>query len=184
MMGNVTRYVALLRGVNVGGHNKVPMAGLRSALEALGHHDVATYVQSGNAVFTAEPTDSAALGAGIAGRLTAEFGLAVDVQVRTAAELARVIASNPLGAALAEPAKLHAVFLSDQPDPGCFASLDRSLFPSEELALGERVLYVWYHDGAGRSKLTADLLDRRLRVRTTARNWRTVTALADLLGPP
>jgi len=180
MMEPMTRFAVLLRGINVGGHNKIAMADLRKLLTGLGYTDVATYVQSGNAVLTSQDDDPGRVTAAIADGISAELGLDIGVQVRTAEQLAHVIEANPMAAATAEPAMFVAVFLTANPTPEAFATLDPAQFATEEFALGDRVLYVWYHDGQAKTKLTADLMDRRLGVKVTARNWRTVTTLRDM----
>jgi uncharacterized protein (DUF1697 family) len=176
----VTRYVALLRGINVGGNKRVAMADLRATLESLGYDDVSTILQSGNAVFTTPRSDPDTLGRAIERVIETRLGMDVKVLVRTGPELARIVSANPLPEAAAEPAKLHVAFLSAAPDAGWFESIDTSRYERDAFRLGERELYVWYRDGAGRSKLTNDMLERRLGVTATSRNWNTVTKLAEL----
>lgn len=187
----MTRWVALLRGVNVGGANKVPMAGLRTLLEGLGHTEVATYLQSGNAVLTSRETDPTVLATGIEGAITDRLGLRVAVLVRTRDELAAVAAANPFPAAGADPAHLHAVFLPGPVDDAVLerlAPLRDGAYAPEELRPGDRVLYLHLPDGMGRSRLAVDLGKggRTSPGRdATTRNWRTVTnvlALADGQG--
>lgn len=176
----MTRYVALLRGINVGGHRRVAMADLRDLLAGQGHADVQTLLQSGNALFTSESVDPDGLASEIETAIAGRLGLKVAVLLRTGAELADVIAANPLPEAIAEPAKLHVAFLSAAPEPGRLETLEAARFAPDTFVLGERALYVWYRDGAGRSKLTNDLIERRLGVTATSRNWNTITKLADL----
>ncbi len=111
------------------------------------------------------------------------FGFEVDVLVRSGAELAAVIAANPFAEqAAADPTRVHASFLADQLDPAALDELETGRFAPEEVVAGDRVLYLHLPDGIGRSKLAAALTDRRLGTLATARNWRTVEALADLLA--
>jgi len=175
-----TRYVALLRGINVGGNQRIAMADLRHVLSDLGHADVQTVLQSGNALFTSESTATVTLAREIEAAILDRLGLTVAVIIRTGDELRAVIAANPLAEAVAEPARLHVAFLSADPEPGRFDSLDTVVSASEEMRLGVRALYVWYREGAGTSKLTNAVLERRLGVTATSRNWNTVTKLADL----
>ncbi len=112
-----SRQIALLRGVNVGGHNRVPMAHLRELLLDLGYEDVCTHLQSGNAVFTAGDVLPDVASQAIEGQLARSLGLGVRVLVRTAADLARVVHANPLPAAVAEPSRFLVTFLSAPPDP-------------------------------------------------------------------
>jgi uncharacterized protein (DUF1697 family) len=171
-IGSVMTYAVLLRGINVGGNNRVPMAELRACLEGLGGTGVATYLQSGNAVVTTD-LDGDALCRGVADR----FG--VPVMARTHAELAAVVDANPFPAAAAKPTTLHVAFLSGQPEPERFAALDSERFLPDEVRLGHQALYLHFPNGAGRSKMTPAAL-ARLGVDATARNWNTVLALLRL----
>jgi uncharacterized protein (DUF1697 family) len=175
----VSRYAILLRAVNLGSHQKVSMPDLRKALESLGYADVGTYMQSGNAVVTSSAKDPAQVAKAVHKGLRDELGLDTPVLVRTASELATVIAGNPYPELVATPTKLHVVFLSAQPEAASVAKLDPARYLPDEFQVGERVLYVSYPGGAGRSKLTATAF-ARLGVEATARNWNTVTALAEM----
>lgn len=177
----MTTHIALVRGINVGGRRRLRMADLRALLEDLGYGQVTTVLQSGNAVFTAG--DSAAqVARRIEERLAGDHGLDVTVLVRSREELVAVVDGNPFSEATATPAKLHVAFLSDDPAPGRLAGIEPAEFAPDELRAGARALYLWYPNGAGRSKLTNDVLERRLGVRATARNWNTVTKLLALAG--
>jgi uncharacterized protein (DUF1697 family) len=167
-----TTWVVLLRGVNVGGHRRVPMAPLRAALEAAGARDVATYLQSGNAVLTVDG-DEASVTA-LARAAVQTLGVECDVVVRTGIELAEVVARNPWpDRSEGAPHLLHVGFL---PTPGQVTAA--RVRPEEEVRGDGREVWVWYGGGAGRSKLSLDVGDRVL----TMRNWRTVTALAGMAG--
>ena len=169
----MTRYVALLRGVNVGGHRRVPMAELRAALKGLGLQDIATYLASGNAVFTSD-LEPAVLERAIHSAILERMSVGTTVLVRTAAEMAEVVADNPWPERAAEPKKLHVAFLTAEP-----AEVpDVSRYAPDEAEVRGRAAYLWYADGAGRSKLTLTLPG----VEATARNWSTVLALAELAG--
>lgn len=170
----MTTYVALLRGVNVGGHRRVPMAALRDLLVGLGHSDVTTYLQSGNAVFGSTDRDTDRLAEGIRDAVLSSFGVDAAVLVRSAAELAEVVAANTWPDRAAEPTKLHVAYLSSVP----VDAPDLSRFAPDEVCVVGRAAYLWYADGSGRSKLTLDVLERALRVTGTARNWTTATELA------
>ncbi|MGI9118878.1 MAG: DUF1697 domain-containing protein [Acidimicrobiales bacterium] len=175
----MTRFVALIRGVNVGGRKKLGMGDLRLALADLGHTDVETYLQSGNALFTATATDTDDLAQEIEGHLESQLGLDVRVLIRSPADLAEVVAHNPLLEATAEPAKLHVAFLSAPPDPKRLAELDPSTFEPDTFRAGRQEIYLWYPNGSGRTKLTGTLLERRLGLTATARNWNTVVKLLE-----
>ena len=173
----MTTYAVFVRAVNVGGHNRLPMPVFREVLGGLGYADVTTYLQSGNALFTGRRQGPAKVEEEIEGALAARLGLAVTVMVRTAGELAGLVAANPLPAAVSEPARLHVAFLAGGADPGRIAAMDLSRFAPDEVRAGERALYLWYPNGAGRSKLTTAVLEQRVGGPVTARNWNTVTAL-------
>ena len=179
----MTRYVALLRAVNLGSHKKISMPDLRTLLTALGYADVATYLQSGNAVFTADEPRAEAVAARIEEGLTADLGLTTEVILRTAERLRRVVEDNPLP--VGDPTKLSVWFLQAAPPPGWLDGLDLAAFAPEEMRAGEPDLYLGLPNGTGRAKLPV-ALGRRLKVPATMRNWRTVTNLLSLAedGPP
>ena len=169
----MTRSAVLLRGVNLGKHNRISMPDFRAVLEGLGCRDVQTYVQSGNAVVEHDGT-TAELERTVAAAL-ADRGLPVPVMVRTGDELARVVEASPWQDL--DPKHFHVAFLAGEPDPAKVAAIDHEALRPERVVVGERLLYLDYALGAGRSKG----LDRlRLGVDATARNWRTVNALRDL----
>ncbi|MER7960128.1 DUF1697 domain-containing protein [Streptomyces sp. NPDC096030] len=179
-----TTYAALLRGINVGGHRKVPMAELRSLLEELGHRDVRTYLQSGNAVFTTDTdrlTDQE-LTAALEEAVEKRFGFRVDCLVRDADYLAAVVDACPFPAAELEGKQLHVTYLSEPVTPERFASIDQTAFLPEEFRLGDRALYLYAPEGLGRSKL-GEVLSRPALFKgivATSRNWNTVVKLAEM----
>ncbi len=172
----MTTWIALLRGVNVGGHRKLPMAELRDLASGLGLESPRTYIQSGNLVFTAAAQDPDALGEKIAAAIEVLFGFSAPVWVLSREELGAAMAANPFPDA--EPNRLHLWFLTAPaaPDP---AAIDAHAAPDERWALVGRVLYLHAPSGIGRSKLAAGM-ERLLGVEATARNWRTMTAVAGL----
>ena len=165
------RVAVLLRGVNVGGHNRIAMAAFREVLEGLGCADVQTYLQSGNAVVT---SPGGGLAATVRRALREQLELDVEVLVRTADELDAVVAGNPLEVDLK---MLHAVLL-DGPLPD--GALDPPTLLPDQVAVGDRVVYVRYADGSRDSKAARLLSSKRFPVVSTARNWRTVLALQEL----
>ncbi|MEU2830037.1 DUF1697 domain-containing protein [Streptomyces lavendulae] len=179
------KYAALLRGINVGGNRKVPMAELRAVLEGLGHGDVQTYLQSGNAVFSSAGGDPDALARGLEAAIEGHFGFRVPCLVVDGEYLAAVAGACPFPAAELEGRQLHATFFSAQPGPERFAALDGAAYLPEEYRLGDRVLYLYAPDGLGRSKL-AEALARPAVVKgldVTTRNWNTVAKLVELTRP-
>jgi uncharacterized protein (DUF1697 family) len=166
----MTRYVALLRAVNVGGTGMLPMATLRALCGAAGFRDVATYIASGNALFTSSATP-ARVRAELEARLNAHLGKPIAVVVRTAAEMAAVRDANPFGNALARHS--YVIFLHQRPARDALAHMVGH--SDEEVRLGAREIFVHYPRGMGRSKLKiAAARDG------TARNMATVAKLAEL----
>ncbi|EFL35692.1 conserved hypothetical protein [Streptomyces viridochromogenes DSM 40736] len=179
-----TMYAALLRGINVGGSRKVPMADLRSLLSGLGHEDVATHLQSGQAVFSSGRGDEESLAAEIAHAVEQHFGFAVDVIVRDHAYLKAVADACPYPAADLEPKQLHVTYFSAPVGPERFAEIDQAAYLPEEFRLGDRALYLYAPDGLGRSKLAEHLSKPRINkgIVATTRNWNTVVKLVELTG--
>ncbi|MFE5945993.1 DUF1697 domain-containing protein [Streptomyces sp. NPDC056480] len=176
-------YAALLRGINVSGHRKVPMAELRPLLEGLGHTNVRTYLQSGNAVFTTDSgTGEDELATALEDAIEERFGFRVDCLVRGGDYLAAVAEACPFPAAELEGKQLHAIYYSGPVDPERFAAIDREAYLPEDFALGDRVLYLYVPDGLGRSRL-GDVVSRPAVVKglvATARNWNTVVRLIEM----
>ena len=176
-------YLVLLRGVNVGGYGRVPMADLRRLLEGLGHGAVSTYLQSGNALFTSARTDEAALGTEIEQALARELGVTTRCLLRDRAALERIVAGNPLAGIATDPARMHVFFLQRPPDTAALAAVDPATYAPVVLAPGEREVFGWFPDGMGRSKLTQAFFEKRLAAGVaTARNWNTVTSLLAQMG--
>jgi uncharacterized protein (DUF1697 family) len=176
-----TEYVALLRGINLGGKNKLPMAALKEIFEASGCRDVRTYIQSGNVLFNADRAVVAGVPALAAARIAEAYGYRVPVLLRTAGELAATVAGNPfLEAGLAEDA-LHVLFLADAPGPDRIARLSPDRSPPDAFAVRGRDVYLHCPGGLARTRLTNAYFDTRLATTSTGRNWRTVTTLLALL---
>ena len=174
-----TTWIALLRGINVGGRKPVPMSELRALFERLEHRQVSTYVQSGNVVFRSDAEESA-LVAGIESALRETFGFDVAVVVRNRDELARVAQAHPFAGDEPEAAKLHVFFLGDAPSAEAVVGFETDRFAPDTLVVVGREAYVHYPNGRGRSKLTIDRVERALGTVATGRNWRTVGKLVEL----
>ncbi|WSQ12561.1 DUF1697 domain-containing protein [Streptomyces sp. NBC_01231] len=179
-----TTYAALLRGINVGGSRKVPMADLRALLESLGHHDVSTYLQSGQAVFASDHGDEEPLADELTVAIEKAFGFAVDVIVRDHAYLRAIAEACPFPAADLEARQLHVTYFSTPVDEERFAEIDRAAYLPEDFRLGDRALYLYAPNGLGRSKLAEHLSKPRLNkgVIATSRNWNTVLKLVAMTG--
>lgn len=169
----MARTVALLRGINVGGNKKVPMARLREVIGELGYSDIKTYVNSGNVVFGGRKASQKR----IEDALEAEFGWRIPVVLRTREELAAVIEANPLGAQATNLSR-YLVSFSGSAQPLDATKMD-GVTPgrNEDYAIAGREAYLWLPDGVHSSPLAKAVTDRRFGVVLTARNWRTVEKL-------
>jgi len=173
-------YVALLRGVNVGGKNRVAMPALAQLFQKAGCGQVSTFIQSGNVVFTAEPALAAKLPALIPQAMAKALGFQVAVVVRGAADLAGVAAKHPLAAQGRENKSLHVGFLAAAPSAAQVAALDPQRSPGDSFKVAGDHVYIHFGGGAGTSKLTAPYFDSKLGATITLRNWNTVQKLAEL----
>ena len=173
----MARFVALLRGINVGRNNRVAMADLRQILTGLGYTDVRTHLQSGNAVFTA-PGRASTVERAVERELTDRTGLAIRVFVRSRDDLAAVIADNPLPAT--DPSRLLVSFLDRAPRAADLGGIGPDDYAPERYALGRREVYLWLPGGITGSKLVKALTDQRVGAEATSRNWNTVTRLLAL----
>jgi uncharacterized protein (DUF1697 family) len=180
------RYLALLRGVNVGGHNKIAMADLRQLAADIGHGDIATYIQSGNLVFTSSDRDAAGLAATLEREIAARLGVRPAVVVVSAAELAGVIEDNPFPDE-PNPKYIHAVFRNDNLSPQAIAAAAqataraRTRGSGDEAVVVGRTLFLHTPGGLGRSELAEQLTRSAAQAGGTARNWATVTRLMAML---
>lgn len=173
--------ICLLRGVNVGGHNKCPMQALRTLCESLKLEDPQTYVQSGNVVFRTKEKNLARLSERLQNAFEKKFGFRPGVVLRTAAEMKAVVARNPfVKRAAEEPAKVAVMFLAEKPGSGAKDLLAKLPRGREELLLDGRELYIYFPDGMGQSKLPWSTLGEKLGTSGTARNWNTAIKLVEM----
>lgn len=174
------KYVALLRGINVGGKAKVPMAELRAMLSRRGYTEVRTLLQSGNVVLaSSDPADVVARG--IEKGVEDAFGLDVSCLVRTRDQMRAVVDGNPLADVATNGSKMMAFFLSARPDPERLAEHDPRSLASDHIRVGDQVVYQWCPDGFLEAPALGPFLEKRLGLRATARNWNTVTKLTGML---
>jgi uncharacterized protein (DUF1697 family) len=174
-------YIALLRGINVGGSHRLPMHGLKLLLEKNACLDVQTYIQSGNVVFRCAMSDAAGLARQLRDAVSSSHGFEPQVIVLTLGELEDAIAGNPFGDAEDNPKSLHLFFLTAVPKKPDLKTLQALQTKTERFALKGKILYLHTPDGFGTSKLAARA-ERLLGVDATARNWRTVTTLLEMAG--
>jgi uncharacterized protein (DUF1697 family) len=174
-----TRYVALLRGINVGKAHQLGMPRLSELLTARGHANVRTHLRSGNVVLDS-PLPEVELAADLTGAIEAEFGFAVPVVVRTGAEIDAVVAGNPLAGVATDPARYLVTFMAEPPDRALVDTLPPAAEGGGEYLVRGRELYLWLPDGIQGTPLASWKWDALLGRPGTARNWNTVTKLARL----
>jgi uncharacterized protein (DUF1697 family) len=173
--------VSMLRGINVGGHRIIKMDALRSLYESLGLTNPKTYVQSGNVVFETKERNFGVLGRKIEDAIEKAYGFRPAVILRNAAELHAVIDAKPFAKRNdIEPGKLHVFFLGGDLTVEARAILAKIKADPEELIAGKRELYIYFPNGAGRTKLPLAKIEKLIQVPMTARNWNTVEKLLEM----
>lgn len=178
----MTLAVSLLRGINVGGRNKIRMADLRDMYHGLGLSQVRSILQSGNVLFETAETDLAGVGLELEAAIRASFGLDVRIILRSSADFGAIFSRHRFSAAqLLEPRKIAVVFLSDAADSAAVDRLRESNPGRESIQAAGRELFIFYTDGMARSKLDSSRIERALGLRSTARNWNTCNRISKLL---
>jgi uncharacterized protein (DUF1697 family) len=173
--------ICMLRAVNVGGHNKVPMAELRTLCAGLKLRDAQTYVQSGNVVFKTAERDLDALAKRLQKAIERKLGCCPEVILRTTAEMKNAINRNPFAKRKdIEPNKFLITFLGAEPTPQARAEAMQLEVGREEMKIIGRELYMYFPDGLARPKITWGTVERKLKVPGTARNWNTVNKLLEM----
>jgi uncharacterized protein (DUF1697 family) len=174
-------YIALFRGINVGGNNKLPMKELVAVLESIGLHNVKTYIQSGNAVLQSTEKNTASLALKISHAIKQSHGFEPKVWLIDAAVFGQAIVNNPYPEAESEPDTLHLNFLASLPASADWSALEKLKSATERFKLVGDVLYLHAPDRIGRSKLYASL-EKKLGVAMTTRNWNTVMKLNEMVS--
>ena len=175
------RWIALFRGINVGGHNILPMAALTSDLKSLKLQRVRTYIQSGNVVFDSTSKSIGTLATRISRRIEEQHGFRPRVLFLSEKELQTAVSDNPFPEAVSNPKTLHFFFLNTTPVAPNIKALDHAKGSTENYAITKRVFYLHAPDGTGRSKLAMNA-EKHLGVVTTARNYRTVQKLLAMVS--
>jgi uncharacterized protein (DUF1697 family) len=173
------KYIALFRGINVGGRNKLPMRELTEVLETVGLDAVKTYIQSGNVVFQTHQSNLAELAEQITAAIEISHGFAPKILILSSRELEEAIAVNPFPEAEEHPKTLHLFFLDEEPHAPDFERLEQRKRASEGFELIGKVFYLHAPDGIGRSKL-ASQVEKAMGVTVTARNWRSVCKISEM----
>ena len=178
-------YLALLRGINVSGQKLIKMEDLRNRLGEAGFNNVRTYIQSGNVVFESPDKDTGKLAASLEGFIAKEYGFDVTVFVLTAKELEATIDNNPFTKGREEEAsgfkKLYVTFLSDKPTAENLEKLRQAPIGNDKIEVVGRVLYFYLESKASDSKLSNSLIESKLKLRATTRNWNTTLRLLQML---
>jgi uncharacterized protein (DUF1697 family) len=173
--------ISMLRGVNVGGHNKIKMDALRALYESLKLRDAQTHVQSGNVIFRTDERDISRLTKRIEDGIERKFGFRPDVILRTAAEMRDVVARNAFAKRRGiEPNKLLVTFLASDPGAEAREKVLQIKCDPEELRIEGQELYIYFPNGIGRSKLSLAALERALKTTGTGRNWNSVTKMLEM----
>ncbi|MCB9420500.1 MAG: DUF1697 domain-containing protein [Ardenticatenaceae bacterium] len=173
--------VALLRGINVGGNNKLPMRELVTVLAGLGLENIQTYIQSGNVVFQTDRVDLAELAVEMGTAVAQSHGFTPKIMLLEAHQLEDAIAANPYPQGESDPKSVHFYFLEAVPAAPDLAALEALKTEREQFQLIDDVFYLYAPDGIGRSKL-AERVEKALGVSATARNWRTVSKIMAMIA--
>jgi uncharacterized protein (DUF1697 family) len=175
----MTTYISLLRGINVSGQKLIKMAELKQLYESLGFDAVQTYIQSGNVVFKSDESDRSKLISRIEKTIRQKYGFDVPVQIRNKDEMKSIIDDLPLKGEC-ELNRLFVVFLAEKPPLVPFDEIEKLKTPQDEIVFMDGHIYMYLPAGAGKSKLDNNTLERKLKVRATGRNWRTVNKLYEM----
>ncbi len=174
-------FVALFRAINLGSHNKVKMDALKALHEAISLRKVAAYLQTGNIVFESDASDPSQLAGQIAKEFEAKLGFKTEVIVRSLADLKEIVRQNPfLNQPERETKWIVVMFLAGRPESQAKQALFEAYSGPEELFITDQDLFIYYHEGIGRSKLSNVFIERKLKVQGTGRNWNTVAKLLEM----
>jgi uncharacterized protein (DUF1697 family) len=174
-------YIAILRGINVSGKNMIKMPELQTLFEGLGFNKVKTYIQSGNVIFKAAAKNSSEIEKLIEEKIFEKFSLKVPVLVKTKDEVDEVLQNNPfVKATNVDVSKLHATFLSKEPEQANIDKISKDQYLRDEFILKGSTIYLHCPNGYGNTKLNNNFFESKLKVTATTRNWKTVNELANI----
>jgi uncharacterized protein (DUF1697 family) len=176
------KYISLLRGINVSGQKKIKMTELKELYESLKFSNVNTYIQSGNVVFCSNEKDVKKIQKQIEQKIDAVYNFSVPIIILTANKLKKIISDLPLKSTNIDLSKLAVTFLDSTPDKTLVKNLDIFKGDQEKFILSGGVLYLYCPDGFGRTKLTNNLFENKLKVTATSRNWKTTIKLFEMIN--
>ena len=177
----MTTFIALLRGTNVGGYNKIKMAALKQLFVEIGYNDVVTYIQSGNVVFKSNKTSISEIETQIKSAINNHFNYTINVLVISKNELELIFQSNPfLKTKIIDIKALYAILLKNSFTNDKINLLEPYLTNNEKINIVGNCVYIKYPKGAGNSKLTINIIEKKLKTNATSRNWNTITKLVEL----
>ncbi len=174
----MTVLITLLRGINVSGKNKIKMEELRSLYESLGFEEIHTYIQSGNVIFRTNLLDTTQMITQIRNKINQEYGFDVIVIVRTPEEFDQIIKNNPYSDK--DLTKVHVAFLSNEQYSYSIDELEKSITGQEEFEIRDKEIYLYLPHGSGRTKLTNNFFEKKLGMKATTRNLRTINKILEI----
>ena len=178
----MSRYIALLRGINVSGQKKIKMSELKTIFENIGFQDVITYIQSGNVIFSSKKKSISKLSNKITSGIKSKYNFDVQLIILTPQEIDWALKNNPFIKKKKEIERLYVTFLSAKPSTDSINILKEISFLPEEYLINEKTIYLFSPNGAGKAKLNNNFIEKKLKVVGTTRNWKTVTALSELVN--
>jgi len=176
----MNKYISLLRGINVSGHNLIKMADLKALYESLGFSNVQTYIQSGNAIFESDNKDKLYLEDGIKAEIKKLFGYDITVIIRTIKEFKEILENNPFADKDFDIKKLCVVFLKFPPEKSLVKELLNQFTGDEKFFFRKEEIYTYYPNGYGQTKADNNFFERKLKVKSTVRNWNSVNKIYEL----
>ena len=174
-------YVAILRGINVSGQRVILMKDLKALFQKAGYENIMTYIQSWNIVFQSPEKDREILAKKITELIKNHFNFEVPVLIIPAHEIEKIITENPYNDGKKDIAKLHVTLLWNRPDVKLLSTTRDEKFQSDEFTISDTVIYLYCPDGYGMTKFSTTFFEKKLGVNATTRNWKTITALHDLI---
>ena len=176
----MSTFIALLRGINVGGQKKITMTDLKKLFEVSGFTNVQTYIQSGNVIFESQNSNTKAIKNQIEKKVKEKYKFDVEVFITSNNELKNILRKNPFIKKKKDAERFYVTFLSEKPDSVNISKLNETNYLPEEYIIDGNVIYLYFPNGYGKAKLNNNLFENKLKVPATTRNWKTVNMLFEL----